>query len=109
MGGEAIFSKKKSDLPYSSSIPCVSIKCYLDSLQQVKDYIVLYLLFACTQKIFEICPLETRNCNYEPVNTERKRNYTRKDRKFCQWGDLHSREWREVEFTTGLTSLSCIK
>ena len=28
---------------------------------------------------------------------------------FCQWGDLHSREWREVEFTTGLTSLSCIK
>jgi hypothetical protein len=20
---------------------------------------------------------------------------------FCQWGDLHSREWREVEFTTG--------
>jgi hypothetical protein len=28
---------------------------------------------------------------------------------FCQWGDLHSRERREVEFTTGLTSLTCIK
>ncbi len=28
---------------------------------------------------------------------------------FCQWGDLHSRERREVEFTTGLASLSCIK
>jgi hypothetical protein len=30
---------------------------------------------------------------------------------FCQWGDLHSREWRDVEFTMGLrlTSLTCIK
>jgi hypothetical protein len=28
---------------------------------------------------------------------------------FWQRGDLHSRERREVEFTSGLTSLTCIK